>query len=106
LEMQLERGLGNIQAGIDGSEVLVHNCECVLTHSCGYELAGLLRRSGNGSSSGHKSADGSSWATDSVVQGQDDLVGAAAVPPAGGTAAPSSCLAKSQTRKMKRTYKG
>jgi len=28
-----------------------------------------------------------------MVQGLNDLAGAAAVPPAGGTAAPSSCLA-------------
>jgi hypothetical protein len=44
---------------------------------------GGRRRSGNGSSSEHQSAEGSGWATDSLVRGLNDLVGATAAPPSG-----------------------
>jgi hypothetical protein len=83
LEMELEGCLGDIQTRLDGGLFVIHNCGCVLTHSCGYELTSLRRRSGNGSSSGRISADGSGWASDSKVRGLNDHIRAAVPWPAG-----------------------
>src|ERR1035437_6502733 len=84
LEVELEAGLGDVQTGIDGRFFVIHNCGCVLTHSCGYELAWLRRRSGNGSSSGRKSADGSGWASDSKGPRVERSHPRRCAPPAGG----------------------
>jgi hypothetical protein len=102
LEVELEGGLGDVQAGVDGREFFSHNLRSVRAHSCTCEHAGFA------------AAQSTVRVTDirhewlrlpderarAVPEG-NERTRAAAVPPAGGTAAPSSCLAGSQTRKMK-----
>ena len=106
LEVELEGGLGDVQTGMDGCFFVIHNCGCVLTHSCGYELAWLRRRSGNGSSSGRKSADGSGGASDSKgprVERSHPRRRPSACRPRDGS---SSRLADAKQGRLKTTYKG
>jgi hypothetical protein len=103
LEVELKGGLGNIQAGIDGGGVFGHSRKSCSAHSCTYERAVFA------------AAQSTVRVTDNrherlrlprehvqTVQEGNEHARAAARRPAGRRAAPSSCLACSQTRKMKR----
>jgi len=102
LEMELKRGLGNIQAGIDDGGVFGHSRKSCSAHSCTYEHAVFA------------AAQSTVRVTDNrhewlrllrehvqTVQEGNEHTRAAALRPAGRRAAPS-CLACSQTRKRKR----
>jgi hypothetical protein len=101
LEVELEGGLGDVQAGIDGREVFSHIFNSVRTHSCTCEHAVKAAQSTvRVTDMRHEWL----WLPDEharAVPEGNERTRAAALPPAGGRAAPSSCLACSQTRKMK-----
>jgi hypothetical protein len=105
LEVELEGGLGDVQAGVDGGSVFGHNRKSCSAHSCTYERVA------------HATAQSTVRVTDNrherlwlprervqTVQEGNEHARAAALRPAGRRAAPS-CLAYSQTRKRNETYK-
>ena len=105
LEVELEGGLGNIQAGIDGGGIFGHSRKGCSAHSCTYErvVFAAAQSTVRVTDNRHERL----WLPDErvqTVQEGNEHVRAAVLRPAGRRTAPS-CSAVSQTRKMKRTYK-
>src|SRR5438445_2014177 len=103
LEVELELGLGNVQAGMDDGVCFSHGVCRVRAHSCTYERAVVA------------AAPSTVRVTDTrrerlrlpnervlTVPEGNERARAGATPPAGGVAPPSSCSAFSRTRKMKK----
>ena len=106
LAMELEGGFGDIQANIDGGSFFRHDVHSVRSHSCTCErvVFAAAQSTVRVTDTRHERLQLLDEHVRTVPEG-NERAHAAALRPAGRRAAPSSCLACSQTRKMKATYK-
>jgi len=103
LEVELEGGLGNVQAGIDGGSWFRHNRASCSAHSCTYEHVGIAAAQSTVrvTDNRHERLRLPHEHVQTVPEGNEHAR-AAALRPAGRRAAPSSGLACRQTRRMKK----
>jgi hypothetical protein len=103
LEVELEAGLGNIQTSVDGREFFSHDGWSVRAHSCTCEhvVFAAALSTVRVTDIRHERLRLPDEHVQTVPEGNEHTR-AAVLPPAGGRTAPSSRLAFSQARKMKK----
>jgi hypothetical protein len=102
VEVELEGGLGNIQAGVDGGSFFRHSRKSCSAHSCTYEhvATAAAQSTVRVTDNRHERLRLPREHVQTVPEG-NERARAAALRPAGRRAAPSSRLACRQTRRMK-----